>query len=166
MPATYQSLATTTLSVDTATVTFSNISGNYTDLVAVCSVKSTAGGFAVRINGSTSSIYSVTNLRGNGTAASSTRLTTSDLGGDGVYLQNGFVSTTEYTPVIWNFMNYSNTTTNKTVLVRASNSGNFVAATVGLVQTTSAITSLTFRFDGGGSLASGSVISLYGIKSV
>jgi len=161
---TYEPIATYTFPSN-GTFTFSNISGAYTDLRIVCNIKSTAGGMSFNPNNTSSSIFSMTYLRGNGSAASSTRLSTADLGGTGYYLFNGAVSTTNFETVTIDLFNYSNTTTYKTVLVRFNNSTSWVGAAVGLAQTTSAITSLVFGFDGGGSYVSGSTITIYGIKA-
>jgi hypothetical protein len=62
MTATYEKIATTTLGSTTATVTFSSISGAYTDLVLVERlVKSITGGsLQVRFNSDTGTNYSAT----------------------------------------------------------------------------------------------------------
>jgi hypothetical protein len=62
-------------------------------------------------------------------------------------------------------MNYTNTTTYKTILIRANDSGEAVGAIVGLAQTTSAVSSLELSCDGGGQIASGTSITLYGIAA-
>lgn len=164
MAATYEPIYTTTLGSNQSTVSFSSF-GGYTDLRIVCNVKVTAGGFIFKPNSNSSSIYSATYLYGNGSSASSSRLTTGDLGGTGLYLLNGSVSNSNFIPVILDFMNYTNTTTYKTVLARFSNKDSYVGASVLLAQTTSAITTLDFSCDGGGSIASGSTFTLYGIKA-
>jgi len=161
---TYTPIATTTLGSNQSSVTLSSL-GGYTDLRIVLNLKITAGGFAIKPNSNGSSIYSVTNLRGNGTTASSTRLTTGDLGGTGLYLFNGSVSTSNFNTVTLDFLNYGNSTTYKTMLARFNNTDNFVGTTVGLMQSTTAITSLYFYCDGGGQLASGSSITAYGIQA-
>ena len=55
MTATYEKIATTTLGSAQATVTFSSISGAYTDLVAICNFggASAAEDFTIRFNGDT-----------------------------------------------------------------------------------------------------------------
>jgi hypothetical protein len=70
-------------------------------------------------------------------------------------------------------MNYSNSTTYKTWLVRNNNqeTGTYVGteAIVGLAQLTAAITSITIGTASGGTdynFASGSTFTLYGIKRV
>lgn len=66
-----------------------------------------------------------------------------------------------------NVENYSNTTTNKTVIAR-SNSSSSIAGTVavaGLWRSTSAITSITVFCTNGSNIKAGSTFSLYGIKA-
>lgn len=68
---TYQLIASNTLSVQTMTVTFSSIPQTYTDLLFKLSVRSTEGGFTndqlkMRLNGSSSSVYGSTFIRGDG----------------------------------------------------------------------------------------------------
>ena len=81
--ATYVPLASTTLSSDTGSVTFSSISSSYTDLVIIMSVQGNTGGTAqgsntnfLRFNGDTASNYSYTYLSGNGTSLSATHVST------------------------------------------------------------------------------------------
>jgi hypothetical protein len=62
-------------------------------------------------------------------------------------------------------MNYSNTTTNKTVLARASSQQEGVEATVGLWRSTAAITSITFDLVSTRTFSVGSTLTLYGIKA-
>jgi hypothetical protein len=61
-------------------------------------------------------------------------------------------------------MNYSNATTNKTVLSKASNASNNVDAIVALWRSTAAITSITI-LGNGQNYGIGSSFSLYGIKA-
>lgn len=164
MPVTYSTITTTTLGSNQSTVTFSSF-GGYTDLRMVLNFKNTAGGLAIRPNSNTSSIYSITRLSGNGSAASSGRLGTADLGGTGWYVPNVFCSTTNFNLITVDVMNYTNTTTFKTILVRANDSADTVGEIVALAQTTSAITSLELSCDAGGQLASGTTITLYGIAA-
>jgi hypothetical protein len=164
MPSTYEPIYTTTLSSNQSTVSFNSF-GGYTDLKIVCNIKITAGGLIFKPNSNGSSIYSGTYLYSAGASASSSRLTTGDLGGTGLYLINGSVSNANFIPVILDFMNYTNTTTHKTVLARFSNTDTYVGASVVLAQTTNAITTLDFSCDGGGSIANGSSFTLYGIKA-
>ena len=149
MTATYDCIATTTLGSTASTVTFSSISGSYTDLVLVITTKDSGTGAnwtALQFNSDTGSNYSWTQLGGNGSTASSTRGTST------TNLRVGAISTTSFTPAIIHIMNYANTTTNKTAISRNSladypTSGS-ASAFVGLWRNTSAITSIDISVGG------------------
>jgi len=162
MPTTYEPIATTTLSTATASVTFSSISGSYTDLVVVIdgTTASSFGQVQMRLNGDTGTNYSTTYIWGTGAAAVSDRDSNITTGG----MNPGFLGT-GFGNNIFNIQNYSNTTTYKTVLGRSSVAGNRVAATVSLWRSTSAINELRFNILGGQNFASGSTFTLYGIQS-
>jgi hypothetical protein len=158
MPTTYEPIATTTLSSAQSSVTFSSISGSFTDLVLVINGSSSASGTAiVTYNSDSGSNYSNTGLNGNGAAASSFRLTSN------TYLILGEMYNYNCT-LIDKIQNYSNTTTFKTSLGRANSASNFVQANVGLWRSTSAITSLQL-YVSGANFNSGSSFTLYGIKA-
>jgi hypothetical protein len=72
---TYVAIATTTTSGNIATITFSSISGAYTDLILVGDGRNNAGGWGwrIRFNGDTGSNYSWTDLEGDGSTAASFR---------------------------------------------------------------------------------------------
>jgi hypothetical protein len=159
---TYVALATNTLSSAAASVTFSSISGSYTDLVLVCAVVSstTADDIWLRYNSDTASNYSWTNLSGNGTTAISDRFSSQ------TYFRitrNGYTSTTLPTNHIINIQNYSNTTTKKTSLVRSNNSAIGTDAVVGLWGATPAAISTILVSMASGNFATGSTFTLYGI---
>jgi hypothetical protein len=62
------------LTSSSSTVTFSNISQDYTDLVIVCNLKTVVDdSLVLRFNGDSSASYSRTNLGGNGSDTKSTR---------------------------------------------------------------------------------------------
>lgn len=160
--ATYTPIATTTLSVDTATVTFSSIAGTYTDLILVCSVKNdTAASYNMyaQFNSDTGSNYSWTRLQGNGTSAYSDRASGQTV------MRYGLFNKTNFVPVIIQFQNYSNATTYKTCISRCSDSSDSVTAIVNLWRSTSAITSIALSVEGGAKYASGSTFTLYGIAA-
>ena len=158
MPSTYTPIATNTLGSATAGVTFSSISGTYTDLILVfVGTCAAAGNIHVQFNGDTSAKYSHTGIYGSGTVAGSGRSTASA----NSYL--GTITTTIGT-VIGQFMNYFNATTYKTTLSRASVQGYEVQARVGLWQSTAAITSM-YIFCDGGNFQANSTFTLYGVKS-
>lgn len=163
---TYTPIATTTLASPTSGVTFSTL-GSYTDLVIVVTgynTTSPSDGPIIRFNGDTAANYSDTELYGNGTTAgsgrisSNTYITTQRSGGfSNVSTQPGMV--------VINVMNYGNSTTFKTALVRsgiASATYPSTEAIVGLWRNTAAITSVSVTF-ASTLFAIGSTFSLYGI---
>ena len=157
---TYVALATQTLGSAAASVTFSSIPSGYTDLVLIAngSTSTATGNVRIQMNGDTAANYSNTRLLGDGSAASSAR--DSNVGSSAIGDWG-----TDRCILITNFQNYSNATTNKTVLSR-SNSEGYVSAYVGLWRKTpEAITSITI-FKNSANFTSGSTFSLYGISAI
>jgi hypothetical protein len=160
MPNTYKELDTKSLN-GISSITFTSIPQTYTDLVLVIKGVSSANqpaNFRVG-NGSvdTGSNYSRTGLSGNGSTATSYR------GSSEVYFYtdnasgaNGDAVSTTY------FMNYSNTSTNKTFLNRNGATSNNVRAIVGLWRSTVAINTISADF---GATLTGGTASLYGIAN-
>ena len=74
---TYTPIATTTLAANTQTITFSSISGSYTDLVLIINLKGNATNTTsgMRFNSDTASNYSATAISGDSTGAFSWRNT-------------------------------------------------------------------------------------------
>ena len=164
MTVTYEKIATTTLGSNTNTVTFSSISGSYTDLRLVETSRLTGAAHSnMRFNSDTGSNYSGTNLSGNGTSASSGRGTNTTALFYGSTDGQGAVN--NYTQVIWDVMNYSNTTTYKTALVRASQALTESTTAVGLWRNTAAITSITLFPTNSKDFITGSTFTIYGIKA-
>jgi hypothetical protein len=164
---TYEPIATQTLGSAAATVTFSSIPSTYTDLVLVLQGKSalSTDDFQLYFNSDTGGNYSLTTLIGTGSTATSARY--SNLS-NGFYISRPGWTSAGFTTTILNFMNYANTTTNKTVLFRSgandnSSGYNGTEAEVALWRSTAAITS--FTIDGGGNIAAGSNFTLYGIAA-
>jgi hypothetical protein len=170
MPTTYESIATQTLGSTASSVTFSSIPSTYTDLVLVTNYIATSLGNTAQMtfNNDTSSNYSRTYLGAYGTPSSgfgSTRF--SSVNNISLAWQVGAASTTNPNLVIYNIMNYSNTTTNKTVLFRF----NTMAATlsevsleVGMWRSTAAINRIDLT-SSATTFAVGSTFTLYGIKA-
>jgi hypothetical protein len=161
---TYEPIATTTVSGSSITTyTFSSIPSTYTDLVLITSIKAatTNSNQWMRFNGDTATNYSSTNVYGTGTYALSTNQSSQDKINS---VLSGYVVTTENAVGIYNIMNYSNTTTYKTMISRFNNSGVVAQAEVSLWRSTSAITSITI-FTTPDSFAVGSTLTLYGIKA-
>lgn len=166
MPATYEPIATTTLGSATSTISFTSISGSYTDLVLVFAYKSNSTNqptLRLTFNGSTTG-YSGTQLTGNGSSAASYRNTSASFISIARVVGTPTTSGGTATVVI-NFMNYSNTTTYKTVLARPSAAESGVEADVGLWQNTAAITQIDITTATSNDFASGSMVTLYGIKA-
>lgn len=172
LPSTLTPIANITVGTAVASVSFSNIPQNYTDLVIVTSAIANVTGadlFVTYFNGDNSgTTYSFTQLYGGGSGG----------GGAGVQRttnQNGFVigwlstyNSTEWSPSIFNIMNYSNTTTHKSILLKSGNSGTTggsVDLSVGTWRNTAAITSIGMRTVNGYYIKSGSTFGLYGIKA-
>jgi|LakMenEpi03Aug12_release.lakeMendotaPanAssembly.Ray.scaffolds.fasta_scaffold07905_2 hypothetical protein len=162
MPAgnTYVAIATQTLGSAAASVTFSSIPSTYTDLVLVVSAQNTSSlnNGQITFNGDTSTNYSGTYLQGNSSNPSSGRVTNTS----NAYTME--FTSTGLSPLITNIMNYSNTTTFKTLLQRGGSASDRTAAWVNLWRSTSAITSLSIATFGG-NFATNSTFSLYGIAS-
>ena len=161
MTVTYEAIASYTVSGSSASsYTFNPIPSTYTDIYIVAQIQTlpSGGSFNMRVNSDSGTNYSATRMYGNGSTATSDRVTSQ------TYLVSFGASTLN--PVNFNIhlQNYSNSTTFKTALTRLTNAGEFVAALVGLWRSTSAITSITFDA-GSTNFPVGSTFSLYGIKA-
>ena len=160
MPATYEPIQTQTVGTAVSSVTFSSIPQTYTDLVLVTSGTSSGGAqMTLRINGATTN-YSSNCLSGNGSSVDSRFITGL------TYIQLGYHDyfTSSQSNAITHIMNYTNTTTFKTVLNRTNNAAVGVGLSAGLYRSTAAITT----FDALPLLANwsvGTVFTLYGIKA-
>jgi hypothetical protein len=167
MPTTYEPIATTTLGSAQSSVSFTSISGSYTDLVLVQTFPNsqTTGPYtSIQFNSDTGTNYSWTFLTGY-TNAESNRTSNAS------YIRMGVSSYLANAICITNIMNYSNTTTYKTVVGRnnfgaPSGSMQETQAQVGLWRSTSAITSIIIsRVLSSTDFVSGSTFTLYGIKA-
>jgi hypothetical protein len=163
MATTYEPIATTTLGSAQSSVTFSSISGSYTDLVLITNSATGVNDIDmyIQVNSDTATNYSWTRLSGNGSAAASSRGSNSSLG---YRVGNMSGSNVGQNNAIVQFLNYSNTTTNKTILSRSNNASLLVEAYVGLWRSTSAITSMDIKTQSG-NFSIGSTFTLYGIKA-
>lgn len=164
---TYIALDKVTVGTATPSITFTGISGSYTDLVIVANftVASVSANLQMYFNGDNSSgLYSKTQLEGTGTSALSGNTT----GGNAIGLDSNIGDdTTSPSIQIVQLMNYANTSVFKTALVRqagfwSANPG--TSARVGLWRNANAITSVTFT-NGAVNFAVGSTFSLYGIAA-
>jgi hypothetical protein len=162
MPATYDSIATTTVSgTSTTTIALTSIPSTYTDLVLVTNIKTTNnnnGNGWIRFNSDTGTNYSQTRLYGSGSSAGSDRQTGTDylnlnVGG----FNNGILSVAQ-------IYSYSNTTTYKTVATRINTPDAYVSLNLGIWRSTSAISRIDVTiFEG--YMNAGSTVTLFGIKA-
>lgn len=163
MSKTYDPIASTTLTSNQTDVEFTNISQNFTDLILVKWGLQNAGTNMVMQVGNntydTGSNYSGTQVFGNGSSALSDRFAN-----DTRWFVNFSNSNTNAITSICQIMNYSNTTTNKTMIVRNSDGSFYASAYVFLWRSTSAINRIRMTIGSSG-LLSGSTFTLYGIKA-
>lgn len=158
---TYVALQKTTVSgSSTSTVTLSSIPQGYTDLVLVFEGTESANQYiAFQVNSDTGSNYSWTRMYGDGSTAYSSQGNSVTFGRLGIGdPSSGRTITTSH------FMNYSNSTTYKSILSRSSGGG-FVGSLVNLWRSTAAITSITILTTTSDTFTSGSTFSLYGVAS-
>jgi len=157
MASTYTPIATTTLGSAASSVTFSTISGSYTDLILIFNGKGgTSGNVTFQFNSDTGTNYSATIIYGDGSSAGSVRVSNQSS------MNIGSVGT-DWTTNTFSIMNYANATTYKTALGRYSRPDE-VGAKVGLWRSTSAITSIVVG-KSSGTFDTGSTFTLYGVKS-
>jgi hypothetical protein len=159
---TYVALDKVTVVTATPSLTFSSIPATYTDLVIVANCKNTTGatyGLLLQYNGDTTANYSTTLLWGNGTSSSTFRYTTQY---NAAF--TGWAGNTNFTPLIINIPNYSNSTTYKTTLSRSSDPGDRVGGMVSLWRKTpETVNSITISFEPTTNIAVGSTFELYGV---
>jgi hypothetical protein len=157
---TYTPLQSIELTSTSTSVVFSNIPQTYEDLIIIVNGTTNTGSyFTLRFNGDTTSTYSNTEMDGSSSGASSNRNINNN------YMYNGSIITTQ-TNVINHINNYSNSTTNKTVLTRSNYATTGVKASIGLWRNTSAITSIECGTGGSNTFQAGTTFDLYGISPV
>jgi hypothetical protein len=163
MTATYEKIATTTLGSTASDITFSSISGSYTDIVLSLNHSSSS---------TTGLVYLELNSDSNSNEYSNTRMI-ADSGGVSTSRSNGasnvnqrFISwaRTEWTTTLVNFNNYSSTAIAKSPLVRNSNASGQVSTAVIYWRNNSAITQIKI-INQSTTFAVGTMATLYGIKA-
>ena len=172
MATTYTLISSNVLSSSAGSVTFSAIPATYTDLVVRLTARDDQAvvfqSIQVEFNNDSSAIYSLTNLRGTGSAAASSRFSgigytidSSGTNGDSA-TSNTFSNTEIYIP------NYTSNTSKpfSTFAVAENNATSAgITAMAGLYANSSAITSIKFDQNGGSIWLSGSSFYLYGISN-
>lgn len=161
---TYEPIASQTLGSASANITFTAIPQTYTDLIVVFNGSSTgtAQYFMQVGNGSidTGSNYSTTGLTGNGSSVVALGYPNDTVGirADLYATAGGNIKQT-----MFQIQNYSNTTTNKSILVRSALPASETVACVGLWRSNSAIN--TLRLTTSSTFSAGATVSLYGIAN-
>jgi len=161
MPAgsTYTPIATTTLGSAVRSYTFSSVPSSYTDLILVANGTSASpSDLGIILNGDTGNNYSATQIIGNGSSASSSR--ESNVGSAKV----GTFYSSPIGNLIINIMNYSNSTTYKTILSRNNSPSNYTGAFVSLWRNTATVTSVQF-YGNNDNLSAGTTLTLYGVTA-
>ena len=119
----------------------------------------------MRFNNSSTAYYSTTYISGNGTTAASGRSTNQT----GIYSLGYYESTpTTVTEIVTlDIMNYANTTTFKTWLIRTNNAAYGANAGVGLWRGSAGSAEAITRIDliDSANFASGTIASIYGITA-
>jgi hypothetical protein len=158
---TYTPLANTTLGSSASSVTFSSISGSYRDLILVFNGSASADeNMRFRFNGSTSG-YTAIEAAGSGSV---TAKATNPASGAGYVTINYPSVGTGRTVGVYQFMDYSATDKQKSVLLRNNSSDWGTAMTSARWANTAAITSIQL-YPNAGTFSAGSTFALYGIAS-
>lgn len=164
MAATYEPIATTTLTNYASTIDFTNIPATYTDLriVLVGQHRSTTAIVRIRVNSDTGTNYSYTSLRGTGSGGGEVSARSANI--SRIECGNSNFNTTDPSLITADWFSYAGSTY-KTCLVTTSqdrNGSGVVYRTVGLWRSTSAITSITMALSTG-DYKDGTTVTLYGI---
>jgi hypothetical protein len=166
MALTYEPIATTTLSSSSTTITLSSIPSTYTDLRVVIFGLCTVDGDAVRMrfNGDSSAVYSWIALSGNGTGGSTTfsnneTFSRTNAGGNNLNTRPSLITTDIFSYSGSNFKTMIHTS-------NADQSGSgTVSRSVSLWRSTSAINSIALSLVFSASYATGTTVTIYGIKA-
>jgi hypothetical protein len=165
----YESIATTTLSGNSSSFTFSSIPSDYSHLQLRCFLKSGSGDndILLQFNGDSGANYSYHTLFGTGSA----------VGADGsasqtfIYLARNFNTASVGAAAIVDILDYKDTNKYKTARILAgfddstSHAGyRDVGLFSGNWRNTAAITSITISVAGGYALGQYTSVALYGVK--
>lgn len=173
MPSTFEPISTTTLTANTATVTFSSIPQTYTDLrlIQIACQDTSYNDTRITVNGEVTT-YGVARIgrEGNNSAVFGTNLITDTNG----YWTNqnsidGLDSTSFFSGTICDIFDYTSASRAKVAYSRIFSADNnqVPQITVSIRTETTAVTSLVCRFPGGATqkFITGSTFTLYGIKA-
>jgi len=172
--ATYTLISSNVLSSSAASVTFSAIPADYTDLVVRASVRCDGTGFPDTndnlrfwFNNSLTAIYSNTTVEGNGASTASSSNTLSFIKGN--YAANGSTSTSNTFANIEMYIPSYTVSQNKPLSLTSAQENNsttaYRVATAGLFRSTTAISRIDIDSQNGNNFVSGSSFYLYGISN-
>jgi len=158
------------LNASAASVDFTSIPQHYQDIFISCSPRTdqaaVVSGMGIRLNNvSTTGVYSVTRLDGNGSSASSGRdSASSETQSNGGVAPGNSATASVYGTTICNILSYSSTSFFKNVLWESGDGGqSIIRSSVTLFQSLNAITSVSLR-PGSGNFVSGSTFTLWGVR--
>lgn len=161
MAATYEPIATNTLS-GAGVITFNSIASSWSDLRLVILSTGNMGNIGLRFNSDSGTNYSYTQIRGNGSVASSDRATAQNY----AYITNLISNITAPALVTTDIFSYTGSTY-KTLLSQTAadlNGSGETNAFVNLWRSTAAVTSISITCNSG-AFAAGTTATLYGIKA-
>jgi hypothetical protein len=171
----YESIATAVGTGSASTISLTSIPSTYKHLQVRATFKTTGTGFygddlILRLNSDTGSNYAWHILKGNGSAASASGVSSTTSMRCGYAFSSDSALTDRVFTAIVDIHDYASTTKNKTVRVFSGGDANIadtsfqVFLTSGLWVNTSAVTSLTFSTSSALNWTSATQVSLYGIK--
>lgn len=169
MAKTYTPIATVTVGPLVSSYTFSNLPNTYTDIVILTAYANTttANGLGIRFNGDSANNYSFSYMGTNGSTGVFGRFANQSFSYIAYYGVTD--STTIGSPAILetHVMSYANTNINKSFIGTNGGvlPGNGPETVTGTWRSTSAINSITILAAPSGNLATGSTITLFGVKS-
>jgi hypothetical protein len=161
-------IASVTLTANAGAINFASVPQDYQDLMIVAQLRDTTAStnpsYFNFMNNNGGSVYSATQLQGDGSSASSGRIT--NQGVMGIGLQTGASATTGvFSANVINIINYKSSA-NKTIIYRDAVDSNGAGATrisIGLFRDTNPI--IQFSFNAAAVFVAGSTATLYGIKA-
>jgi len=174
MANTYIPISKTILTSSASTITLSSIPQTYTDLVVLCSLRSTYPGVytnwvTMRVNNDGTQLYSMTYVASSAGTTSSSRFASASVSrGYPFYIDSDLNTANTFGNGEIYIPNYTSSTAKQissTGVAEVNDTTHeWLMGSANLYTGTSAITSLVF-FSNGGSFDAGSRIDLYGIKN-
>ena len=170
---TYVKIASNTLGSNTASVVFSSIPSTYTDLLLKFSVRTSETGFTndqmrIRYNGQSTSLYSYTYLRGDGSS-----VVAYGPGGTETGMLIALVNSSASTANVYsngeiyipNYLSSAQKPSSLFTAMEQNNASALLTATAGLGTATTALSSITFYCTNGSDFLTTSSFYLYGISN-